>query len=68
MLYRHAIEGDVNPLVVEVQEIPSLGVFSLDAADDHDVRFDLAIRMKRGFAVTSAFVYANVFVDTKLCY
>jgi hypothetical protein len=54
--------------MIEVWEIPSLGVFLLNAAYEDDVRFDLAVRMKRGFTVTPAFVRANVFVDAELCY
>jgi hypothetical protein len=40
----------------------------LHTADDHDVRFDLAVRLKRGFAVTPAFVCTNVFVDAEICH
>ena len=57
----------VDPVTVEVQEISSLGVFLLDAPDDYKIRFDLAVRMKRGFA-TPAFVCPNVFVDAELCH
>jgi hypothetical protein len=60
--------SDTGTPTVGVQEIPSLGVFLLDAADDHDVRFDLAVRMERRFAVAPPFDRSNVFVDAELCH
>ena len=65
-IYR--VRANVDPRIIGVQEIPSLGVFLLDTADDHDVGFDLAVRMEHRFAAAPAFLRPNVFVDAELCH
>jgi hypothetical protein len=48
------VDANVDPLTAKVQEIPSLGVFLLDATDDHNIRFDFSVRVEGRFAVTPA--------------
>jgi hypothetical protein len=37
------VHTSIDPLTIEVQEIPSLGVFLLDATDDYNVWFDSSV-------------------------
>ena len=48
------VHTSINPLTVEVQEIPSFGVFLLNATDEYNVRFDFSVRVERCFTVALA--------------
>jgi hypothetical protein len=48
------VHTSIDPLTIEVQEIPSLGMLLLDATGDYNVRFDFSVGVERRFAVAPA--------------